>query len=93
MYLHKKTERIFKSRKLERGYNKQVTEVLLNRLSTLELGPSNTSLSGIVSLIIYTYTFRLAQISRAGTWMLIPTVLKGWQAILNIENGDDFCIA
>lgn len=89
MYFYTKTLEIFKSSNLKKWYNKQVTQVLLNRLSTLEVGPSNTALSEIVSLSIYTYAFQPIQLARVGTWIPTPRSLKGRRSILNIKNKKD----
>lgn len=91
MYFHTKTKEIFKANNLKKWYNKKVTQVLLNRLSTLEIGPSNTALSEIVSLSIYTYAFQPIQIARVGTWIPTPKSLKGRRSVLNIRNKDNYC--
>lgn len=91
MYFYTTTCEIFRSEKLKRWYKKQVLDVLLNRFSTLELGPSNTSLSEIISLSIYTFSFQPAQISRVGTYIPTPKELVGRKSILNIKNLDNFC--
>ena len=91
MYLYTRTEEIFKSTDLQSWYQEKVVQVLLNRLSTMELGPSNISLSEIVSLSVHRYSFQPAQISRVGSWIPTPKNLKCRRALLNIRNKDEFC--
>lgn len=91
MYLYTKTEEIFKSTDFHGWYQEKVVQTLLNRLSTLEQGPSNTSLSEIVSLSVYRYSFQLAQIGRVSSWIPTPKSLKGRRALVNIRNKDNLC--
>lgn len=92
MYFYTTTEEIFKSTKLKNWFQNKVVEIILNRVSTLELGPSNLSLAEIVSLSIYTYNFQPAQISWIGSWIKTPPELIGRRAILNLKNNDNLCL-
>ena len=60
-------------------------------MSTLEIGPSNASLSEIVSLGVYTYSYQPSQISYAGSWLPTPKTIVKKQAILNIRNKNNLC--
>ena len=89
MYLYTSSHELYQSSDLQRWYHQHVVEVLLNRLSTFELGPSDLALSELVSLAIYT---QKNQSIRVGKWLPLPTHLASRTALLNIKNQDDFCL-
>ena len=91
IYLYTETSEIFKSTNLKRWYKENVSQILIHRLSTLEIGPSNASLSEIVSLGVYTYSYQPSQISYAGSWLPTPKTIVKKQAILNIRNKNNLC--
>ena len=91
MFLYTRTEEVFKSTDLQSWYREKVIEILINRLSTLEQGPSNSALSEIVSLSVNRHSFQPALISRIGSWIPIPQSLRYRKALLNIQNNDNYC--
>ena len=88
MYLYTRTEEVFKTTDLQSWYQEKVIDVLMNRLSTLEQGPSNSAFSEIVSLSVNRQTYQPAQV---GSWIPIPKILGCRKALLNIKNDDDCC--
>ena len=59
-------------------YDKNIKNVLLTRLSSFQLGPSNATLQEIISMSIHIHQY---QIINVGTWFETPKIIRDKNAI------------
>lgn len=89
LFLHTESTTLFLSSDLSNWFNSNVVKKIVNKISDFQEGPSNLTLSQIISLTVHIHKRIITH--GGGTWIDTPDYIKRKKATRNIKKIDNYC--